>query len=73
MEQIRGRGTPENPTNRFERLAIEEGEYVQFVPGEEIGPAPTTHFYIDPSRTILSKNDSPDVGFHHSVNPYRGC
>lgn len=71
--QLRGRGTAENPTNRFEKLAVEEGEYVQFIPGEEIGPAPTTQFFIDPSRSILSQNNSPDVGFSFSVNPYRGC
>ena len=32
-----------------------------------------TRFYRDPSRSILSHNDSPDVGFETSLNPYRGC
>jgi DNA repair photolyase len=36
-------------------------------------PSPRTIFLRDPSRTILSRNDSPDVGFTFSVNPYRGC
>jgi DNA repair photolyase len=70
---IKGRGTALNPTNRFEKLAIEEGEYVQHVEGEELPDRPRTIFYEDPSRSILTKNESPDVGFTYSVNPYRGC
>ena len=34
---------------------------------------PQTRFYRDSSRTILAHNDSPDVGFDTSINPYRGC
>src|SRR5207248_3770801 len=37
------------------------------------GPGPTTQFLRDASRTIIATNDSPDVGFSASVNPYRGC
>lgn len=36
-------------------------------------PAPRTQFFDDHSRTVLTENDSPDVGFRLSVNPYRGC
>ncbi|MDX1746235.1 MAG: hypothetical protein R3324_09885, partial [Halobacteriales archaeon] len=36
-------------------------------------PAPETRFYRDASRSIIATNDSPDVGFEASVNPYRGC
>ncbi|MBM4381127.1 MAG: PA0069 family radical SAM protein [Deltaproteobacteria bacterium] len=39
---------------------------------EEI-PATPLHVYEDASETILSHNDSPDVGFRWTVNPYRGC
>src|SRR5450755_2407909 len=41
----------------------------------EDGEAPTQSLSVfeDQSRAILSKNDSPDVGFTYSVNPYRGC
>lgn len=70
---IKGRGTALNPTNRFEKLDLEGGDYVQHVEGEEVPDRPRTHFYDDPSRSILSRNDSPDVGFTFSVNPYRGC
>jgi DNA repair photolyase len=73
MTTIKGRGTAENPTNRFEHLHYEEGEYVQHVPGEEEEHRPQTRFYLDPSKSILTKNNSPDVGFDFSVNPYRGC
>lgn len=70
---FKGRGTSENPTNRFLSTTVEGGDYVQYVPGEELEPAPHTQFFDDPSRTILTKNSSPDVGFDYSVNPYRGC
>lgn len=69
---LKGRGTNDNPTNRFEKVDLAFGDYVQHDP-EDPGISPKTHFYVDPSRTILSKNDSPDVGFSYSVNPYRGC
>jgi DNA repair photolyase len=73
MNPFKGRGTSDNPTNRFEQFHYEEGEYVQHVPGEDEEHRPLTRFYIDPSKTILTQNDSPDVGFEYSVNPYRGC
>jgi DNA repair photolyase len=67
---IRGRGSAENPPNRFEPI-----EYVRdmdvYDPDEE--PAPQTMVFKDATKKIISKNDSPDVGFTYSVNPYRGC
>jgi len=55
-----------NPTNRFHDTAVEYDE------GD--GPPPATVKLIeDHSRSILASNDSPDVGFNFSVNPYRGC
>lgn len=70
---IKGRGTAVNPTNRFETLSVEEGEYVQHGEDEIESPLHRTTFLDDPSRTVLTKNNSPDVGFDYSVNPYRGC
>jgi DNA repair photolyase len=61
----RGRGASGNPENRFTRLSIESEE-----PPPDRVP---TVFYTDTSRGILARNDSPDVGFSVSVNPYRGC
>ncbi|MBI2946991.1 MAG: PA0069 family radical SAM protein [Verrucomicrobia bacterium] len=66
---IKGRGAASNPPNRFEEIHLE--------PGEDLNPdderPPSTRFFRDQTKTILNYNDSPDVGFEVSVNPYRGC
>jgi len=67
---VRGRGAAANPRNRFERIDVD------FEPGEstaERGDVPPTELFRDDSKTVLSKNDSPDLGFRYSLNPYRGC
>lgn len=66
---IPSRGAASNPPNRFERLALEpdpEG----YDPDE---PPPATQFFRDATTSIITFNDSPDLGFAASVNPYRGC
>jgi len=64
---VRGRGAALNPTNRFETISIERDPEI---PGpERIG----TQLLRDTSRSAITKNDSPDVGFDFSLNPYRGC
>ena len=66
---IHGRGASENPPNRFEPI-----EYIRdpdLIDPEE--PSPETHFLKDTSRSIISYNESPDVGFDASINVYRGC
>lgn len=76
---IRGRGTATNPRNRFERLYVEQdrealaGAFCPEMEAPAEAPPPPTEFFPDASRSILSSNDSPDVGFDVSVNPYRGC
>lgn len=65
---IHGRGASSNPPNRFERLVLEPNP-----DDSEDAPAPATQFYRDESRSVVAHNDSPDVGFAISVNPYRGC
>ncbi len=65
---MKGRGASWNPQNRFEKLAYVRDE--EAAPDED---APKTLYLRDPSRTIIARNDSPDVGFETSVNPYRGC
>lgn len=74
-EAIRGRGSTDNPTGRFERLLYDDDTtFVQEDPDPEIGtPRPATEFFRDHTRGIIARNDSPDVGFDASVNPYRGC
>ena len=75
VEPIRGRGTSTNPPNRFERIEYEVDIDVEPHPdaGSDETPRPRTEFYRDVSKTIISRNESPDVGFDASINPYRGC
>lgn len=54
-----------NPASRFERFRVEYDEVPE--------PNATYDVYEDESQSILSENDSPDIGFRFSVNPYRGC
>jgi DNA repair photolyase len=68
---FKGRGALSNITGRFEshrREAVDDGWYQDEVPDsldEVVVP--------DRARTVISSNDSPDVGFDLSINPYRGC
>lgn len=66
---LRGRGTSANPTNRFELVHYEPDPEM---PADD-RPAPATVFLRDATRSIIASNDSPDVGFDVSINPYRGC
>jgi DNA repair photolyase len=61
-----GRGASSNPRNRFEPIGREPDP-------EAESPAPGTEFIPDRSKSIIATNDSPDVGFGASINPYRGC
>jgi DNA repair photolyase len=67
---LRGRGAADNPQNRFERLAFTP-EPDDVLAEEAV--APNTVFLRAASKTILTRNDSPDVGFSYSINPYMGC
>jgi DNA repair photolyase len=68
MEKVRGRGASSNPPNRFEKMSYETSEWDE--PGD---PSRHTVFLCDETRSIINYNDSPDVGFNASINPYRGC
>lgn len=65
---FRGRGAGSNPPNRFLPLAVERDAWTL-----EEDPDPETVLLRDTTRTVLATNDSPDVGFDVSLNPYRGC
>ncbi len=65
---VRGRGASWNPPNRFERLHLERDGWT-----DPDDPAPETEILEDATRSILSRNDSPDVAFDIGLNPYRGC
>lgn len=67
----KGRGAAANPANRFDPLALEELTEVDVEPVP--GSAPRTRVFRDASRTLITTNRSPDVGFSASLNPYRGC
>jgi DNA repair photolyase len=68
-DTIHGRGVAENPPNRFASLFyVRDQDWT-----EPDDPAPTTQCLRDTSRSIIARNDSPDVGFATSINPYKGC
>ncbi|MBA3387074.1 MAG: PA0069 family radical SAM protein [Chthoniobacterales bacterium] len=71
-EVYRGRGASGNPANRFEALHIDL-DPVEPSDAEAERPKLPTRFYRDLTKTIISRNTSPDVSFETSVNPYRGC
>ena len=61
----RGRAAPANPPNRFEELWYSrDPEW-----NDPEAPALTTQFFKDTSRSLITYNDSPDVGFDASINP----
>jgi hypothetical protein len=67
-EKVRGRGAASNPANRFERISYQQSEWDDPDDGSV-----NTVFLKDETRSIINYNDSPDVGFNASINPYRGC
>ena len=67
-EAIRGRGAAANPASRFAQIEVQpDPEYT------EGGISPKTCFYSDDASNVIAVNDSPDVPFDASLNPYRGC
>jgi DNA repair photolyase len=71
-QRFRGRGASINPANRFEKLHLEED--FSELPEDEREPQRVRTLYLrDDTKTIIARNNSPDVGFETSVNPYRGC
>ncbi len=70
-QRRRGRGAALNPTGRFERHCSEPTDDGWDII-EDLPPV-RTEVATDASRTVLTRNQSPDVPFDRSVNPYRGC
>ena len=70
-EKRRGRGTATNESGRYERFRLENFDdgwnSLEDLPGLK------TQVTIETPRTIITRNDSPDIGFDRSINPYRGC
>ncbi|HLF18830.1 MAG TPA: PA0069 family radical SAM protein [Candidatus Omnitrophota bacterium] len=69
-KRLHGRGASFNPANRFDKIEIEQDP--DFL-DEDDRPAIKTEFYKDTTKKIINFNDSPDISFSASVNPYRGC
>jgi DNA repair photolyase len=68
---FKGRGALANPANRFDSQrteALDDGWYQ-----EELPNSIETELLVDTSRSIIARNDSPDIAFDQSINPYRGC
>ena len=74
-EATHGRGASWSPANRFEKLHIDltDVDVVDVDPDESECPRRETQFFRDGTKTIITRNNSPDVGFETSLNPYRGC
>jgi len=68
ISPIHGRGAAGNPGNRFEKTDYAVSEW-----DEPDDPSRDTVFLKDVTRSIITYNESPDVGFDASINPYRGC
>src|SRR5687768_740902 len=71
----KGRGAAVDPPNRFETIRREASwEHLESADDAELlEPRVATEFFPDQSRTIIARNDSPDIPFTYSINPYRGC
>lgn len=70
-----GRGASQNPANRFLPILAEQ-DFEQLEFDDEILKElerPQTRYFDDATKSIISDNDSPDVPFRYSLNPYRGC
>lgn len=72
-DRIKGRGVTGNPALRFSERHSEPVD--DGWTAEEVDPAshPRTEVSDDPARTVISRNQSPDIPFDRSINPYKGC
>jgi DNA repair photolyase len=76
LQPRKGRGAATNDSGRFEsekRVPFDDG-WGDAGWDEDRAPASVaTSLSVDATRTIIARNDSPDIGFDRSINPYRGC
>jgi DNA repair photolyase len=74
-DAIHGRGASWSPANRFEKLHVDLNDLdvvdVDFEKEEQ--PRRGTQYFCDGTKSVITRNSSPDVGFETSLNPYRGC
>lgn len=70
-QAFKGRGSSSNVAGRFDSLILEKADDGWYQ--EEIIENPTETVLPDHARSVITSNNSPDVGFDVSINPYRGC
>src|SRR5205807_1608464 len=72
---IRGRGASWSPANRFEKLHVDltDIDFVNVDVATAEQPRRPTQYFRDGTKSIITRNNSPDVAFETSLNPYRGC
>jgi DNA repair photolyase len=72
---IHGRGASWSPANRFEKLHVDlnDVDVVDVDPETEERPQRGAQYFRDETKSVITRNNSPDVGFETSLNPYRGC
>jgi DNA repair photolyase len=72
---IRGRGASWSPAKRFEKLHVDltDADVVEACCETKETPRRPTQYFRDGTKSIITRNTSPDVGFETSLNPYRGC
>src|SRR5262245_14778712 len=68
---LKGRGAVTNPAGRYERRPVIPDP--EATDPDDPPPHPATTVTPEATRTILASNDSPDIPFDHSINPYKGC
>src|SRR5262249_4104690 len=74
LRALKGRGAASNPQGRFEtirRHAEDDGWQHALLVEEQ--PRPQTVVTEEHARSVITRNDSPDIGFDQAMNPYRGC
>lgn len=75
QEPVKGRGASSRVAGRFERRALraEDDGWGSVYEDLAEAPKPATTVTLERARSIISRNQSPDIAFSQSVNPYRGC
>ncbi len=73
IQHIHGRGAAANPPNRFERQRYERDPDDPEHTDESESPGPQTELIADDAKSIIRRNESPDLPFNYSLNTYRGC
>lgn len=71
-EYVKGRGAQFNTHNRYEKQRVVQ-EHYEGLDEEAMTEVPRTHYIEQQPKTIISQNNSPDIPFNLSVNPYQGC